>query len=115
MKRIVDVVAIFSSLFVIFTVSTRYFGGMESLGVYIACVLVLTFLSKPLSKTHEILKWVDYLLSVASVVIGLYSFFFAEEIANTIGDSPPLYIFLGAVAIILVLEATRRLAGLVIV
>lgn len=115
MKRVIDVVAIFSSLFVIFTVSTRYFSGMQSLGVYLACVLVLTFLSIPLSKTNKILKWVDYLLVVVSIVIGFYSFYFSEEIASTIGDSPHLYIFLGVIAIILVLEATRRTAGLAIV
>ena len=115
MKRFIDIVAVLSSLFVIFAVSTRYFSGMESLGVYLATVLVLTFLSKPFSKTNKVLRSVDYLLAVASIVIGFYSFFFSEEIASRIGDSTALDIYLGVIALILVLEATRRVAGWAIV
>jgi TRAP transporter 4TM/12TM fusion protein len=114
-KYVINTIAVLSSLFVIFAVSTRYFSGMESLGVYLATVLVLTFLSKPLSKTNKVLRSVDYLLAAASIVIGSYSFFFAEEIANRIGDSTTLDIYLGVIALIIVLEATRRVAGLAIV
>jgi len=115
MKRVIDVVAVLSSLFVIFAVSTRYFSGMESLGVYLTTVLVLTFLSKPLSKTNKLLRSLDCLLAAASIVIGFYSFFFSEEIASRIGDSTALDIYLGVIAILIVLEATRRVAGLSIV
>jgi len=114
MKRFIDIVAVLSSLFVIFAVSTRYFSGMENLGVYLASMLVLTFLSKPLSKTNKVLRSIDYLLVAASLLIGFYSFFFAEGIAGRIGDSTALDIYLGVVAILIVLEATRRVAGLVI-
>jgi TRAP transporter 4TM/12TM fusion protein len=115
MKNIIDIVAVLSSLFVIFSVSTRYFSGMENLGVYLATVLVLTFLSKPLSKTNKLLRSIDYLLAAASILIGFYSFFFAEEIASRIGDSTSLDITLGVIAILIVLEATRRVAGWAIV
>jgi TRAP transporter 4TM/12TM fusion protein len=115
MKRFIDIIAVLSSLFVIFSVSTRYFSGMENLGVYLATVLVLTFLSKPMSKTNKVLRSVDYLLAVASIVIGFYSFLFSEEIASRIGDSTALDIYLGVIALILVLEATRRVAGWAIV
>jgi TRAP transporter 4TM/12TM fusion protein len=115
MKRFVDVVAVLSTLFVVFAVSTRYFSGMESLGVYLAMVLLLAFLTKPLSKTNSVLRSLDYLFAVASIAVGFYSFFFAEGIANRVGDSTFLDLALGVVAIILVLEATRRVAGLAIV
>jgi len=115
MKRLIDIVAVLSSLFVIFAVSTRYFSGMENLGVYLKTVLVLTFLSKPFSKTNKLLRSIDYLLAAASILIGFYSFFFAEEIASRIGDSTALDIYLGVIALILVLEATRRVAGWAIV
>ena len=115
MKRVIDTVAILSSLFVIFAVSTRYLSEMENLGVYLGTVLVLTFLSKPLSKTNKALRSVDYLLAVASIVIGSYSFLFSEEIASRIGDSTALDIYLGVIAILIVLEATRRVAGWAIV
>jgi TRAP-type uncharacterized transport system fused permease subunit len=115
MKYLVKIIAIISSFFVIFSVSTRYFSDMENLGVYLASILSLTFLSKPLSKTNKFLKLIDYLLSITSIVVGFYSFFFAEEIASRIGDSTPLDIYLGVVAILLVLEATRRVTGWAIV
>jgi TRAP transporter 4TM/12TM fusion protein len=114
-KHVISAIAVLSSLFVILAVSTRYLSGMENLGIYLATVLVLTFLSKPLSKTSKALRSVDYLLAAASVVVGFYSFFFAEEIASRIGDSTVLDIYLGVVALVLVLEATRRVAGLAIV
>ena len=115
MKRLIDVIAILSSLFVIFAVSTRYFSGIENLGVYLAAVLALTFLAKPLSKTNRFLRAFDFVLLAASLVVGFYTFIFAEEIAGRVGDSTALDIWLGVVAIVLVLEATRRVAGLAIV
>src|SRR3990172_12456578 len=114
MKFVMGVSAVLSSLFVIFSVSPRTFSGMENLGIYLAAILVLTFLSNPLSKTNKFLKSVDYFLVAASLGVGFYSFFFAEEIASRIGDSTALDIYLGVVAILIVLEATRRVAGMVI-
>ena len=115
MKHVIDAIAVLSSLFVIFAVSTRFFSGMESLGVYLAMVMALTFLSNPLSKSNRFCRSIDFLLVAASVAIGFYSFFFAEEITGRIGEATQLDIFLGAVAVIVVLEGTRRVAGLVLV
>lgn len=115
MKRLIDLIAVLSSLFVIFAVSTRYFSGIENMGIYLAAVLALTFLAKPLSKTNKLLRACDFLLLAASLVVGFYTFIFAEEIAGRVGDSTRLDIWLGVVAIVLVLEATRRVAGMVIV
>ncbi len=114
MKRVIDAIAILSTLFVIFSVSTRYFSAMENLSIYLMTVLVLTFLTIPLSRTSKLLRSVDYILVAGSIIIGFYSFFFSMEIANRVGDSTALDIFLGVVAILVVLEATRRVAGLVI-
>ncbi len=114
MKYVISAVAIFSTLFVVFAVSTQHFSEMENLGVYLASVLVITFLSVPISKTNKFLRSIDYLLVAGSVIIGLYSFFFAHAIASRVGDSTPTDIFLGVVAIIIILEGTRRVAGLAI-
>jgi TRAP-type uncharacterized transport system fused permease subunit len=91
-KYVINTIAVLSSLFVIFAVSTRYFSGMESLGVYLATVLVLTFLSKPLSKTNKVLRSVDYLLAAASIVIGSYSFFLQRR-SPTGSATPQPWIF----------------------
>lgn len=114
MQLITKIIAVSSTLFVIFSVSTRYFSSMENLGIYLASILSLTFLTKPLS-TRRIIRAIDYFLVVISFIIGFYSFFFAEEIAGRIGESTSLDTILGVFAIIIVLEATRRVAGLVIV
>lgn len=53
----------------------------------------------------------DYGLAACGLVIGLYVFFFWPEIVETIGVITPTRIALGAVAILIVLELTRRIFG----
>ncbi len=53
----------------------------------------------------------DYVLAACGLVVGLYVFFFYPQIVETIGIVTPTRVALGAAAILIVLELTRRIFG----
>jgi TRAP transporter 4TM/12TM fusion protein len=55
--------------------------------------------------------WYDWLLAAGGLAVGLYVAVFFPAIAYTLGQTTPDRVALGALAILLVLEATRRLTG----
>ena len=113
-KRLVDVVAVLYPRFLSYSrfLPATYRGWR--VWVCLAMVLTLTFLSKPLSKTDQLLRTLDYLLVVISIAVGFF-FLLPEGIASRVGDSTFTDLALGVIAIFIVLEATRRVAGLSIV
>src|SRR3989338_2253866 len=88
---------------------------------YLALLLSITlgavFLSVPSrgSASSHSAPWYDWVLSVCGIVVGLYLVILYPDLIYTMGELSPERIFLGALAIALVVEATRRVLGWVIV
>ncbi|MBI2997451.1 MAG: TRAP transporter fused permease subunit [Deltaproteobacteria bacterium] len=88
---------------------------------YLALLLSLTlgavFLSVPAGRLSDqhLLPWYDGVLSFLGVIVGLYLVVFYPELIYSMGELKPERIALAFLAIILVLEATRRLLGGVMV
>lgn len=88
---------------------------------YLALLLSITlgavFLSVPSrgSANSHSAPWYDWVLSVCGIVVGLYLVILYPDLIYTMGELSPERIFLGALAIALVVEATRRVLGWVIV
>ena len=57
------------------------------------------------------MPWYDALLAIASLVVGLYVTIFYPTIAYRLSDLSPERWILGGIAVLLVLEAARRVAG----
>lgn len=85
----------------------------QYLGVMLSLVLISSFLAMPatLRSPADRAPWYDLVLCVLSAVVGGYLIIFYPIIVNQIGELTWDKIILGAVAIGLVLEATRRLTG----
>jgi TRAP transporter 4TM/12TM fusion protein len=88
---------------------------------YLALLLALTlgaiFLSVPAGRVSgpSVLPWYDSILSLLGLVVGLYLVIYYPELIYTMGELRPERIFLGVLAIVLVVEATRRILGWVMV
>jgi len=93
-----------------------YFLEEQYLGIILILVLVSTFLAIPASRRAPRHKasWVDLALSLASVLIGGYLVIFYPAIVNEIGELTQDKVLLGALAVVVVMEATRRISGWVL-
>ncbi len=85
----------------------------QYLSIFFSLVLALVFLQVPVRKkmAMDTLPWYDSILAVLSLIVGFYAAIFYKDIVVELGLLIPHRILLGMVAILLILEATRRLIG----
>lgn len=88
---------------------------------YLALLLALTlgavFLSVPAARSsaQDSLPWYDLLLSISGIIVGLYLVVLYPDLIYTLGELRVERVFLGVVAVFLVVEASRRILGWVMV
>lgn len=89
----------------------------QYLAVFVALILGAVFLVVPPTSrsARDRVPWYDLALAVLGLTVGLYVAVRYDEILVKMGEFAPERLVLGAVAILLVLEANRRVAGWVIV
>ncbi|AYA75157.1 TRAP transporter permease [Bacillus sp. Y1] len=105
--------------FSLFQVYTSIFGVLTAQlqrSIHLGFALALIFLLFPASKknkskNHKV-AWYDALLAIASVVVGAYWPLMIDDLVLRVGMLTPVDYYIGLIAIILVLEATRRAVGL---
>jgi TRAP transporter 4TM/12TM fusion protein len=85
----------------------------QYLALFWGLICALIFLTIPASKgaSHDGVPLYDRFLAVASMCLGLYVTLFYPKILLTLGILDPLRVVLGIMAVIIVLESTRRLEG----
>lgn len=88
----------------------------QYLGVFLALVLVSSFLTVPASQKcpRDTLPWYDILLAICSALVGGYVALLYPQLIPRLGYISAPNVILGIVTILLVLEATRRLLGYVL-
>jgi TRAP transporter 4TM/12TM fusion protein len=89
----------------------------QYLGMILVLVLTSVFLSMPAGRraSREQAPWYDLILALLGVLVGAYLVIFYPRIVNEIGELTPDKVILGAIAILLVMEACRRMTGWVLV
>ncbi|WP_404408756.1 TRAP transporter permease [Jeotgalibacillus malaysiensis] len=103
------------SVFQIYAAVTQSIPRQTLLSIHLGFALTLVFLLFPVSKKkvgHNKLTWYDSILALLSIWVGAYYPLNEDRIVNTIGSISPLDFWTGLIAILLVLEATRRAVGL---
>jgi len=104
----------------LFHLYTAYFGtlpGTLQRAPHVGAALVLIYLIYPAkrgSKSNTI-PWYDYILALASFVVSAYHVVFYKELIWRAGLYTDFDMWIGLVAIVLIIEATRRLAGPVLI
>jgi TRAP transporter 4TM/12TM fusion protein len=117
LRKFIGAVAIFASLFHLYTARFGVFETMQLRSIHLALLLPLTFLLYPAGKTSPTNRAtaLDILMALAAVITALYiGIWDYERIITRMIYVDPLtpwdWVF-GVIIILLVLEATRRIIG----
>jgi len=86
-------------------------------GLFLALVLGSLFLLFPPTRTaaRDRVPWYDLVLTFLSYVVGLYIVVFYPKVLFDLGKITPDKVVLGTIAMVLILEALRRVTGWVLV
>ena len=111
------IIGVALSVFQLYTAGIIAMTAMRHRAVFLTCILVMTFLIKPLYKGARKDRFnfalvVDLILVVITIGIGLYIFIDLINIFERQGDWSPWDIRVSITLVLLVLEATRRVIGL---
>ena len=85
----------------------------QYLGLFLALALCATFILIPAGRwdrQHRV-RWYDWIMSLAGLGVGLYLFVEYPQIVNSLGEIATERVVLGAITVVLLAEATRRLVG----
>lgn len=86
--------------------------------IHLSSVAILVFFLYPGVRRHRKLKWIhssDFIWAVGAIAIVVYIIWNLEELLWRMGVSPiPTDVLFGSVAILIVLEITRRTTGIIL-
>lgn len=103
-----------SLLFTIFQVYTATAGLMTALvqrSIHLSFVLALVFLFFPAIKNSKFTYVIDIPLALMSMASGIYFYLCFDEMFYRAGDPNTMDLIIGAVTLVVLLEATRRTVG----
>jgi TRAP transporter 4TM/12TM fusion protein len=115
--KFIVVLAIAFSVFQLYTGFTGLLAAQLQRAIHLAFALSLVFLLYPATKKKSRTKiaWYDFLLAGISAAVCLYIVVNFMELVRRVGDYNATDLTFGAIGILLVLEAARRVVGLPIV
>ncbi|MEW6045535.1 MAG: TRAP transporter permease [Bacillota bacterium] len=114
--RLVALLAIAFSVFQLYTAAFGVFEARIQRAVHLAFGMSLVFLLFPARRRRESrIAWWDLALAVVAAGVSLYLVIFYEQIVMRAGLPTRADLLVATAAVLLVLEATRRVAGLPIV
>jgi TRAP transporter 4TM/12TM fusion protein len=89
----------------------------QFLGVILVAVLASVFLSRPatVNSPRTKLPWYDLVLVLLSVAVGGYLAIYYPRIVNDIGEMTADKVIMGTIALVVVMEASRRVTGWVLI
>jgi TRAP transporter 4TM/12TM fusion protein len=116
-SKIVTAIAIMFSLFQLYTAIFGVLPAQLQRSVHLTFAFVLAYLLYPTNKKmpKNKMHWFDVSLAGIAGAVGLYISFNYNSLIMRAGDQSSLDIFVAILAILLVLEAARRVVGLPIV
>ncbi|WP_234031457.1 TRAP transporter permease [Lentibacillus cibarius] len=113
MAAIVLTVAVGFSLFHLYTAGIDMLPRMQQNAVHLAFALTLIFLIFPYKKNlgQKKIPWYDLVLAALGASTGIYILIISEELVGKVGNPNTIDTTMSFVALLLVLEATRRVVG----
>ncbi|OZU86993.1 C4-dicarboxylate ABC transporter [Virgibacillus indicus] len=112
--NVVFVLLIAFSLFQLYTGAFGQYTAYIQRTIHLGFALALIFLLFPARRKADKSKvpWYDYILVLLSIIVCGYWPVFYEELVQKIGGIDGVQMLIGGIAILLVLEASRRAVGL---
>lgn len=113
----VSIICIIWSLFQLYTAAFGVFPPTLQRAPHLGFALVLIYLLYPFKRgaRRDHIPWYDFLLAALSAAVTTYHVVFYRALIDRAGAYTPLDIAVSALGVLLVLEATRRVAGPVLV
>lgn len=111
--KIITLIAVTFSSFQLYTAIFGSFPPQLQRSIHLSFALIMVYLLYPFSrrKTDVPLHWYDIVLSALSSFIAIYWVIFYVPIIFRAGDLTVYDYIMGIIAVVLVLEATRRVCG----
>ncbi len=112
--RIVTVLGVILSLFHVYTAGFGVLIELKHRAIHLAFVMGLIFLTFPMTKrgmTQRTVPWYDAILAVLAASWSIYILWNFDTLIHRSGEATPLDLAFGGLAIVMVLEATRRTMG----
>ncbi|CDZ74540.1 TRAP transporter [Peptoniphilus sp. ING2-D1G] len=119
--KLVYVIAVCWTVFQLYTGLFGTFPSTLQRAPHLASAMVLVYLLYPMSKKQVTLEetthipWYDYALAALSFAVGAYHIVFYDELLLRAGAFTQVDFIISIIAVILILEAARRVAGMVVV
>jgi TRAP transporter 4TM/12TM fusion protein len=115
--KCLTIIGVALSLFQLYTAGIVAMTAMRHRSVFLTCILVMTFLTKPLYKKARKDRLnpalvIDLIMVAITIAVGAYIFIDLQGIFERQGDWSPWDFRVGLALVLLVLEATRRVIGL---
>ena len=107
---LITLIAISMSLFQLYTGFFGELPGAKQLSIHLTFAMVLCFLCFPFSQksSKNRVSIFDAILAIIGGATALYLFVNYDHVVHSVGNAPIYDIVIGAILIVLVLEATRR-------
>ena len=112
-RKTVTVIAVGWCLFQLYTGFFGVLAPMQQRPIHVAFMLVLLFLTRPISKKLDADKiYIDQIVAIVlTIVASSYLIQHHFELAVSIGNYTNYELFVGAVILVLVIEGARRVVG----
>lgn len=113
-SKLIFVIAVGFSLFHLYSAFIGGFGSQLQRSIHLAFALPLIFLLYPIASRYREqgkIPVYDVIVAVISAFVGLYWLFFFDDLVRRAGNHNLLDLIVGALAVVLVLEAARRVVG----
>lgn len=111
LKNFLFLISLAFAFFGIWSNSFGQIDGMRKAGLFLAFTLCLVFLMYPFKIRGKRVLLVDCAFALLGASVGLYTFFTTMRFASTLMKATTLDYIMGVLALVLVLEATRRVVG----
>jgi len=108
------IVGVLGTAFALFHLYTAYFGALPALqqrGIHLAFIFLMTFLSVSIIKKGKQTSFADLLFAILGAFVAMYVVFEYRSLSARYGLFTGMDLFVSALGILLVLEASRRLIG----
>jgi len=117
MSKIITVVATVWALIQLYTAAFGVYPTTIQRGQHVGFALFLVFTLYPIRKAirGDKIPWYDFIFALTGAYVALYHILNYRDIIHRAGAYTQLDIIVSVVAVLLVLEATRRIAGPVLV
>jgi TRAP transporter 4TM/12TM fusion protein len=111
--KVIFAIAIVFSLFQVYTASFTPLSSLVVRSLHVGFLLLLTFaLCASLRPSRKGGFWLDWAIGVLGFAIGLYHWYFENDLLLRAGDPSTTDIVVGLIGVALVFEAARRIMGI---